>query len=100
MIYFRPLSRGVMADVVDKFVRELSAQLAERGVVLSISDHARARLAELGYDPLMGARPLARVIEEHLKRPLADELLFGRLKEGGEVRVDLSPAGFTFAPEE
>ncbi|GGL99652.1 AAA family ATPase [Deinococcus aerophilus] len=99
VIYFRALSRGVMADVVDKFLRELSAQLAERGVVLSVSDAARARLAELGYDPLMGARPLTRVIEEHLKRPLADQLLFGRLKDGGEVRVDVSQEIFTFAPE-
>ncbi|OLV19447.1 AAA family ATPase [Deinococcus marmoris] len=98
VIYFRPLSREVMAGIVDKFLRELEAQLAERKVTLEVSAEARARLAELGYDPQMGARPLARVIEEQIKRPLADELLFGRLKGGGRVKVSVEDGTFTFSP--
>ncbi|MDV6374890.1 AAA family ATPase [Deinococcus arenicola] len=96
VIYFRPLSREVMSAVVDKFLRELTAQLAGRKVTLTVSPEARARLAELGYDPQMGARPLARVIEEKIKRPLADELLFGRLRNGGAISVGLSDNAFIF----
>lgn len=95
VIHFAPLSPEVMADIVEKWVSELSAQLAEKGVTLSLTPAARARLAELGYDPLLGARPLARVIERQLKRPLADELLFGRLKNGGAVLVDVQGQGFS-----
>ncbi len=80
VIHFAPLSREVMQSVVDKFLRQLGEQLTEKGVTLTVTPAARARLAELGYDPLLGARPLARVIEERLGRPLADELLFGRLQ--------------------
>ncbi|MCY1701941.1 AAA family ATPase [Deinococcus sp. SL84] len=87
VIGFAPLSREVMGSVVDKFVRELAAQLVEKKVVLTLTPAARERLAELGYDPLLGARPLARVIEQRLKRPLADELLFGELRQGGKVKV-------------
>ncbi|RJF73372.1 AAA family ATPase [Deinococcus cavernae] len=96
VIHFRPLSREVMGHVVTKFLNELTAQLTERNVTLTVSEAARARLAELGYDPLMGARPLARVIEERLKRPLADRLLFGELKGGGEAHVDVQGKEFTF----
>ena len=96
VIHFAPLSREVMAGVVDKFLRDLTAQLAERGVTLKVSPAARALLARLGYDPAMGARPLARVIEEKLGRPLADELLFGRLREGGKVSVGATGDTFTF----
>ncbi|KEF35558.1 Clp protease ClpX [Deinococcus sp. RL] len=96
VIHFRPLSREVMASVVDKFLRQLEEQLAERGVSLTVTPAARARLALLGYDPVMGARPLARVIEERVKRPLADELLFGRLSGGGAVTVDAGEEGFSF----
>ncbi|MGX9686182.1 AAA family ATPase [Deinococcus wulumuqiensis] len=88
VIHFAPLSREVMQSVVDKFLRQLGEQLTEKGVTLTVTPAARARLAELGYDPLLGARPLARVIEERLGRPLADELLFGRLQGGGAVTVD------------
>ncbi len=87
VIPFAALSETVMAQVVDKFLAELDAQLAERSVTLSVTPAARALIAKLGYDPLMGARPLARVIEDKLKRPLADELLFGRLTQGGAVTV-------------
>ncbi|MDL2344903.1 AAA family ATPase [Deinococcus sp. MIMF12] len=96
VIHFRPLSREVMGHVVDKFLRQLETQLAERGVALTVTPAARARLALLGYDPQMGARPLARVIEERVKRPLADELLFGRLSGGGAVTVDADGEGFSF----
>lgn len=89
VIQFAPLSREVMAGIVDKFLRQLHEQMAEREVKLSISDIAKAKLAELGYDPLLGARPLARVIENKLKRPLADEMLFGRLAKGGQVHIDI-----------
>jgi ATP-dependent Clp protease ATP-binding subunit ClpA len=96
VIHFRPLSREVMGSVVDKFLRELEGQLAERKVKLNVTPAARARLAELGYDPVMGARPLTRVIEAQVKRPLADQLLFGRLKEGGRVTVGLKDGALTF----
>ncbi|MDO4263085.1 MAG: AAA family ATPase [Deinococcus sp.] len=86
-LYFRPLAPSVMGQVVDKFVAELRGRLAERGVRLSVSPAARARLGELGYDPALGARPLGRVIEERLSRPLADALLFGELRGGGAVKV-------------
>ncbi|MFC6617121.1 AAA family ATPase [Deinococcus radiophilus] len=87
VLYFSPLAPEVMGQVVDKFVTELQGRLAERGVTLSVSPAARARLGQLGYDPALGARPLARVIEEQLSRPLADALLFGELKGGGHVKV-------------
>jgi len=96
VIHFRPLAPEVMGSVVDKFLRELEAQLSERGVALSVTPAARALLARLGYDPQLGARPLARVIEERVKRPLADELLFGRLQGGGAVTVDADAEGFSF----
>src|SRR5207344_1726667 len=70
-----------------KFVMQLEAQLSERGVTFDLSQDAIAWLADKGYDERMGARPLARVIQEHIKKPLADEVLFGKLKEGGTVRV-------------
>jgi ATP-dependent Clp protease ATP-binding subunit ClpA len=75
--------------VVDKFILQLEAQLADRAVEIELTDAARAWLGERGYDPAMGARPLGRLIQEHIKKPLADELLFGRLAKGGLVRVDV-----------
>ncbi|MFC6590662.1 AAA family ATPase [Deinococcus lacus] len=99
VLSFAPLSREVMGSVVDKFVRELEVQLAERGVTLTLTPATRIRLAELGYDPLLGARPLARVIEQKLKRPLADELLFGRLQHGGAVVVDVERGELVFEVE-
>jgi ATP-dependent Clp protease ATP-binding subunit ClpA len=73
--------------VVEKFVLELEAQLADRDVTIELSDEATQWLIANGYDELMGARPMARVIQEHIKKTLADEVLFGRLKTGGHVRV-------------
>ena len=96
ILVFRSLAPEVMGQVVGKFVVQLSAQLAERGVKLTVTPAAHARLAQLGYDPAMGARPLARVIERELSRPLADLLLFGHLKGGGEVTADVDGKGFSF----
>jgi ATP-dependent Clp protease ATP-binding subunit ClpA len=87
VIPFSGLAPEIVARVVDKFVMELEGQLAERGVDIELSEEARNWLASRGYDQAFGARPLARVIQEHIKRPLADELLFGKLAKGGHVRV-------------
>ena len=76
--------------IVDKFILELEAQLALKDVNLSVSVPAREWLAEQGFDPEMGARPMKRVIQNKIKRPLADDLLFGALSEGGEVDITLS----------
>ena len=92
-IRFAPLQPVVMERIVEKFVAELQGQLADRGVSLTLKPAARAYLAEKGYDPLMGARPLARVISEELKKPLSEEILFGKLDGGGSVAVDLNAAG-------
>jgi ATP-dependent Clp protease ATP-binding subunit ClpA len=87
IITFAHLSREVIAMVVEKFVLQLEAQLDDRDVTIELSDEATNWLIANGYDELMGARPMARVIQEHIKKPLADEVLFGRLKSGGHVRV-------------
>ena len=87
VVGFARLRPETIHRVVDKFVLELERQLAERQVAIVVSDEARTWLAEKGYDELYGARPLARVIQEHIKKPLADELLFGQLAKGGSVRV-------------
>ena len=88
-IGFNALSPEVMTRIVDKFVMELETQLADRNVVIELTDAAREWLAKAGYEPAFGARPLARVIQERVKKPLAEELLFGKLVKGGVVRVDV-----------
>jgi len=87
VVTFGRLPESVIAKVVDKFIMQLDAQLAERNVTIELSDEARNWLMENGYDEHMGARPMARVIQATIKTPLADEVLFGRLKNGGNVRV-------------
>ncbi|PRX37437.1 ATP-dependent Clp protease ATP-binding subunit ClpA [Meinhardsimonia xiamenensis] len=87
IISFAPLSREVILQVVEKFVLQLEAQLMDRGVSIDLTPEAADWLAEKGYDDKMGARPLGRVIQEHIKKPLAEELLFGKLAKGGVVRV-------------
>jgi ATP-dependent Clp protease ATP-binding subunit ClpA len=82
--------------VVDKFVHELEEQLAERRIVIELSAEARRWLAEKGYDPDFGARPLARVMQRELKDKLTDEVLFGRLAKGGRVHVDLDGDALVF----
>ena len=89
VIRFAGLTPAVIGRVVDKFVIQLEERLADRDVTIELSAAARAWLAEKGYDPTYGARPLARLIQEAIKKPLADELLFGRLAKGGHVRVGL-----------
>jgi ATP-dependent Clp protease ATP-binding subunit ClpA len=86
-ITFAHLSQDVIAKVVEKFVLQLEAQLGDRNVTIELSEEATRWLIASGYDELMGARPMARVIQEHIKKPLADEVLFGHLKSGGHVRV-------------
>ena len=93
IIQFASLDFEVILLIVDKFVLELEAQLAQKDVSLTVTPAARAWLAEQGFAPKMGARPMKRVIQEHIKRQLADELLFGALAEGGEVTVDLADEG-------
>ncbi|HEX6978493.1 MAG TPA: ATP-dependent Clp protease ATP-binding subunit ClpA [Alphaproteobacteria bacterium] len=87
IIAFSRLSPEVISRVVDKFILQLEQQLSERDVTITVTDEARTWLAEKGYDELYGARPLGRVIQENIKKPLAEELLFGRLSKGGHVRV-------------
>ena len=89
VVPFAGLSPEIIAQVVDKFVIELEEQLADRNVHIELDKAARDWLAAKGYDPLFGARPLGRVIQEHIKRPLADELLFGKLAKGGTVVVTI-----------
>ena len=86
-ITFGHLPQDVIAQVVEKFVLQLEAQLGDRNVTIELSEEASRWLIANGYDELMGARPMARVIQEHIKKPLADEVLFGHLKSGGHVRV-------------
>ena len=94
VIQFGSLPFEVILKVVDKFVMELENQLADRNIHIEVSDGAREWLARHGFDPAMGARPMKRVIQEHVKRPLADELLFGELGEqGGMLRIDVDEAG-------
>ncbi|MFZ8949314.1 MAG: ATP-dependent Clp protease ATP-binding subunit ClpA [Alphaproteobacteria bacterium] len=93
IISFKTLPPEVIDRVVDKFVAELEGQLAERGVSIEISSKARAWIGDKGYSPEYGARPLARIIQEHIKKPLAEELLFGKLSDGGAVEVILAKGG-------
>jgi len=93
VIQFGALDPRTIERVVDKLIVEVEAQLEQKGVSLSLDDAARRWIAERGYDPKMGARPMARTIQEHIKRPLAEELLFGKLVGGGQVRVSVSADG-------
>ena len=93
IIKFDALDEDSIARVVDKLIVELEAQLDKNDVTIELESAARSWIARKGYDRKMGARPMARVIQEHIKRPLAEELLFGRLRGGGHVRVDLGSDG-------
>ena len=93
IIQFKPLGREAILRVVDKMVMELEAALERNDVTVELDPEARDWLAEKGYDPAMGARPMARVIQEHIKRPLAEHLLFGDLANGGHVRIVLDDDG-------
>ena len=97
IIGFGHLTEEIVLQIVDKFIIQLEDQLADRRVSIELSDAARKWLVVKGYDRLYGARPLARVIQEHVKKPLANELLFGELVKGGVVRVDVKDDELTFA---
>ena len=101
IIRFDALDEDSIARVVDKLIVELEAQLDKNDVTIELEPAARSWIARRGYDRKMGARPMARVIQEHIKRPLAEELLFGRLRDGGHVRVDVRDggAGLVLIPE-
>ena len=97
VIGFSSLTPEVMVRVVDKFIMELEGQLGDRNVTIELSDEARAWLARKGHDATFGARPLARVIQEHIKKPLAEELLFGKLAKGGMVRAHVEDGKIAFS---
>jgi ATP-dependent Clp protease ATP-binding subunit ClpA len=99
-ISFAPLSPETIIKVVDKFAVQLEAQLMDRNVSIELTRRAAEWLGEKGYDDKMGARPLARVIQEHIKKPLAEELLFGKLSKGGLVKVDTKDGALVLTIEE
>ncbi len=96
VINFNPLDETIMLQVVDKFLRELATQLAEQDVIIKVSAAARKDLARRGYDPLFGARPLGRLIQTELSDPLAERILFGELRDGGEVKVGCKAGKLVF----
>ncbi|MBI1188714.1 MAG: AAA domain-containing protein, partial [Alphaproteobacteria bacterium] len=105
VIHFNGLPPEIVRNVVQKFIIQLEAQLSERNVTIEITDRAADWIAKIGYDESFGARPLARVIQEKVKKPMADELLFGKLKHGGLVKIDTDPAdseklAFQYFPEQ
>jgi ATP-dependent Clp protease ATP-binding subunit ClpA len=99
IVSFDPLTPAVMETIVEKFILQLEAQLAERRIAIALEPEARAWLAEKGYDPIYGARPLARVIQTEVRDPLTDEILFGRLENGGTVTIRLEEGGLGFTYE-
>ncbi|QDG53269.1 ATP-dependent Clp protease ATP-binding subunit ClpA [Persicimonas caeni] len=103
IVVFEPLPTTVVVKIVDKFVRELEFQLSDRDVKIELSEAARRWIADEGYDELLGARPLARVIQEKIKRPMAEEILFGELQHGGTAIIDLDENDeltFSYEPNE
>ncbi len=100
IIQFNGLDRDTILSVVDKFLFELEQQLEEKRVSMTVTPEVREWLAARGYDPQMGARPMARMIQEHIKKALAEELLFGRLSHGGRVRVDVVDEELSFEIED
>jgi ATP-dependent Clp protease ATP-binding subunit ClpA len=97
IIAFGTLSMPVVERVVDKFILELDAQLNEKRVFIQLTPAARGYLAAKGYDPTFGARPMARLIQTEIKRVLADDILFGQLRDGGRVEIDVVDDALTFA---
>ncbi|MFN7611239.1 MAG: ATP-dependent Clp protease ATP-binding subunit ClpA, partial [bacterium] len=92
-----PLKKEHIGKVVDKFIMQLEAQLADRHITIELTEKAREWLGEKGYSPQFGARPLSRIIQEHVKKPLAEEVLFGKLMHGGLVLVDTAKEGLVFS---
>jgi ATP-dependent Clp protease ATP-binding subunit ClpA len=96
IVTFKPLTPEVMETIVDKFVLELEAQLRERKVAIELGSDARSYLAKKGFDPVFGARPLARLVQLELRNPLTDEILFGQLEHGGTVRIGMDGERLSF----
>jgi ATP-dependent Clp protease ATP-binding subunit ClpA len=96
-IYFSALPLEVIVMIVSKFIKELESQLSERAITFDVSQEAKEWLAKKGFDPVFGARPMARLIQKELKDPLADEILFGKLKNGGKVGISVDGDGLIFA---
>jgi ATP-dependent Clp protease ATP-binding subunit ClpA len=99
IVTFRNLTLDVMETIVEKFILQLEAQLAERRVAITLTPEARAWLARKGYDPIYGARPLARVVQKDVRDPLTDEILFGQLEHGGTVTIGEDGDRLTFGYE-
>jgi ATP-dependent Clp protease ATP-binding subunit ClpA len=99
IVTFRPLSSSVMEEIVEKFVLQLEQQLRERRVAITLTPEARSWLAVKGYDPVFGARPLARVVQTQVRDPLTDQILFGALENGGTVEIGVADNQLTFAYE-
>ena len=99
IVTFGALTPDVMETIVEKFVLELEAQLRERRVAIALTPEARAHLAKKGYDPVYGARPLARLVQAEVRDPLTDEILFGGLQDGGTVTIGVQGGALTFAVE-
>jgi ATP-dependent Clp protease ATP-binding subunit ClpA len=99
IVTFRTLTASVMESIVEKFVLQLEQQLAERHVAITLTEQARAWLAVKGYDPVFGARPLARVVQKEVRDPLTDQILFGALEHGGTVTIGVADNQLTFAYE-
>ncbi len=97
IVQFKGLDVETIGHVVDKFIIELEAQLQDRNVTFEVDEPARSWLAEHGYDPQMGARPMARLIQDQIKKALAEELLFGTLEHGGHVRIGVEEDKLSFA---
>jgi ATP-dependent Clp protease ATP-binding subunit ClpA len=97
IVYFEPLPEAVIERVVDKFVREIEIQLAERRIFIELGVGVREWLAKRGYDELLGARPMARIIQKEIKDPLSDEILFGQLQSGGKALVTLTDDKLSFS---
>jgi ATP-dependent Clp protease ATP-binding subunit ClpA len=96
IVTFGPLTPGVMETIVEKFILQLEAQLSERRVAITLEPDARAWLAEKGFDPVYGARPLARVVQSEVRDPLTDEILFGKLEHGGTVTIRIEDGKLAF----
>jgi ATP-dependent Clp protease ATP-binding subunit ClpA len=99
IVTFGSLTAEVMETIVEKFILQLEAQLAERHVAITLTPEARAWLAAKGYDPVYGARPLARMVQKFVRDPLTDEILFGKLEGGGTVTIGTANDALTFQYE-
>ena len=96
-VKFISLTQAILIKIVTKFIQDLEDSLSDKNIQISLTAKAKKELARLGYDKLMGARPLQRVISDKIKIPLTDEILFGKLKNGGTVKIDFTKEEFTFS---